>query len=108
MDSKTLARNDLENVHSAELNIGTIQSAELDEKAVFNKKDGDIALHLVSELDAGYELSPELERRVKNKIDYILLPLISITATLSFLDKVSNNYANNVSLMREALWPCSS
>ncbi|OAA68524.1 Major facilitator superfamily domain, general substrate transporter [Niveomyces insectorum RCEF 264] len=59
---------------------------------------GDIALRLAQELDAGYELSPALERRVLRKIDFILLPLISCTATLSFLDKVSNNYANNYGL----------
>ncbi|EOO00115.1 putative mfs allantoate transporter protein [Phaeoacremonium minimum UCRPA7] len=59
---------------------------------------GDIALNLAYELDAGYEPSPEVERRVRRKIDFILLPLISCTATLSFLDKVSNNYANNYGL----------
>ena len=64
---------------------------------------GDIALNLAYELDAGYEPSPEVERRVRRKIDFILLPLISCTATLSFLDKVSNNYANNVSLIKACL-----
>ena len=57
---------------------------------------GDIALNLAYELDAGYTPSPSVERRVRRKIDFILLPLISCTATHSFLDKVSNNYANNV------------
>ena len=61
---------------------------------------GDIALNLAYELDTGYEPSPDVERRVRRKIDFILLPLISCTATLSFLDKVSNNYANNVRLTR--------
>lgn len=56
----------------------------------------DIAADLVAELDAGFEVTPEMKRRVLRKIDFILLPLISCTATLSFLDKVSNNYANNV------------
>ncbi|OWZ49238.1 allantoate permease [Cryptococcus neoformans] len=58
----------------------------------------DIAADLVAELDAGFEVTPEMKRRVLRKIDFILLPLISCTATLSFLDKVSNNYANNYGL----------
>ncbi|KAJ9132465.1 Major facilitator superfamily domain, general substrate transporter [Pleurostoma richardsiae] len=76
--------------------VQSIQPGTLDDKIV--DKKGDIALNLAYELDAGYELSPEVERRVRRKIDFILLPLISCTATLSFLDKVSNNYANNYGL----------
>jgi hypothetical protein len=83
--------------HPAHNHIEDVQSARLDEKTVASK-NGDIALNLASELDAGYAPSPEVECQVRRKIDFILLPLISCTATLSFLDKVSNNYANNVSL----------
>jgi hypothetical protein len=83
--------------HLAHNPVEDVQSARLDEKTVASK-NGDIALNLASELDAGYEPSPEVECQVRRKIDFILLPLISCTATLSFLDKVSNNYANNVSL----------
>lgn len=77
----------------------SVQSAHASEKQAGSppKEKGDIALGLANELDAGYELSPALERRVLRKIDFILLPLISCTAVLSFLDKVSNNFANNVS-----------
>ncbi len=98
IDDKTMAQNDVEKVQSTGIDIGTVQSATIDDKAVASNKDGDIALNLASELDAGYLPSPEVERRVRIKIDFILLPLISCTATLSFLDKVSNNYANNVSM----------
>lgn len=68
-----------------------------DQKTVPSIEKGDIALHLATELDADGEVSPALERRVRCKADFILLPLVSCTATLSFLDKVSNNFANNVS-----------
>lgn len=81
---------------ATEKHLENVRSISMDNKTVA-KEDGDIALGLAIELDAGYTLSPEIERRVRRKIDYILLPLISCTATLSFLDKVSNNYANNVS-----------
>lgn len=84
-------------LHRADTKALSVQSTA-DEKAVDRLKSGDIALDLACELDAGYVASPEVERRVLRKIDFILLPLISCTATLSFLDKVSNNYANNVSL----------
>lgn len=83
--------------HRADMEVLSVQSTS-DDKAVTRHKTGDIALDFATELDAGYEASPEVERRVLRKIDFILLPLISCTATLSFLDKVSNNYANNVSL----------
>ncbi|KAJ6066224.1 hypothetical protein N7444_000216 [Penicillium canescens] len=69
-----------------------------DDMVASSIKNGDIALNLAAELDSGYQASPEVERRVRRKIDFILLPLISCTATLSFLDKVSNNYANNYGL----------
>lgn len=78
--------------------VDSVESTQIEDKTAMVDKNGDIALNLASELDAGYELSPELEGRVRRKIDFILLPLITCTATLSFLDKVSNNYANNVSL----------
>lgn len=73
-------------------------SPEVNLKTIHRHEDGDIALDFAAQLDAGYEVLPEVERRVRHKIDFILLPLISCTATLSFLDKVSNNYANNVSM----------
>lgn len=77
------------------------QDTTFDHKTVPRIKNGDIALQLATELDADREVSPELERRVRRKADFILLPLVSCTATLSFLDKVSNkvsnNFANNVS-----------
>lgn len=79
--------------------VACFKSSQMEQDDKTIDKKGDIALNLASELDAGYELSPELERRVRRKIDFILLPLITCTATLSFLDKVSNNYANNVSLV---------
>lgn len=67
--------------------------------------NGDIALRFANELDADCAVSPALERRVRRKIDFILLPLISCTATLSFLDKVSNNFANNVSTPDNMYYP---
>lgn len=65
-----------------------------DYSKVVAEKDVDVAFGLATELDhEHYHLTPEMDRRVRRKIDFILLPLMSITATLSFLDKVSNNYA---------------
>lgn len=83
----------IEEKPGAAVDVQSIKKAVIEDHG-----DGDIALGLAQELDAGYESSPAVERRVLRKIDFILLPLISCTATLSFLDKVSNNYANNYGL----------
>lgn len=81
---------------SRSIQTDAVEDPNVDNKAVANAKHGDIALQLASELDASYEPSPAVEKRALRKIDFILLPIIACTATLSFLDKVSNNYANNV------------
>ncbi|RJE24484.1 Major Facilitator Superfamily [Aspergillus sclerotialis] len=74
------------------------QDDTFDQKTIPSIENGDIALRLATELDADCEMRPELERRMRRKADFILLPLVSCTATLSFLDKVSNNFANNYGL----------
>lgn len=71
-----------------------MESKEEPQVAEVNDKEVDVAFGLAAELDEGYVLTKEMDRRVLWKIDLVLLPLISITATISFLDKVSNNYAN--------------
>lgn len=77
--------------------IEPVSSARYDEKLLASIDNDEAVLGLALELDSGFQASPQLQRRVRCKIDFILLPLISCTATLSFLDKVSNNYANNAS-----------
>ena len=83
----TMAEND-DKVAPAPVHTGQ------DYSKVVQEKDVDVAFGLATELDhEHYQLTPEMDRKVRRKIDFILLPLMSITATLSFLDKVSNNYA---------------
>ena len=93
------AEEDIKDIKSVE-RVDSIQVASVNtvnNKTAAKSDDGDIAITLAAELDETcYEPSPEVLGRVRRKIDWILLPLISCTATLSFLDKVSNNYAKNV------------
>ena len=95
------AEKDVKDVKSVE-GVGITQVASVNtfnNKSADGSPEGDIALTFAAELDdIGYEPSLEIVGRVRRKIDWILLPLISCTATLSFLDKVSNNYAKNVCL----------
>lgn len=59
-----------------------------DDGFVFTIKD------VGSELGQPFKLSDADNKRVLRKIDWLLMPMMSVAVLLQFLDKTSLNYAN--------------
>ncbi|KAJ4366156.1 hypothetical protein N0V83_007791 [Neocucurbitaria cava] len=60
-----------------------------DEKHVLNNQHVDKAAQFLVEVDAYPPLSPEAERKLIRKVDWIMIPMLFITATLGAVDKVA-------------------
>lgn len=59
---------------------------------------GDVALNYVGET---VEYTPEEERRLVRKIDFIVLPMVTLIVILQFVDKLTNNFGVMVGLRED-------
>lgn len=76
--------------------------SELEDAKVVNLKHADVTLKLFeNHLEEAGELTPELEKRIKRKLWFIILPIVSFVNFMLFFDKNAMGYASLLGMFED-------